>query len=117
MVKKIESIVTLTDDLDGTKADRTVSFTIDGTSYEIDLSKRNANAFEKVLAPYVAAARSIGRRRAQGARGTRRAKGGAPARRGGLATVREWARANGYEVSDRGRVPSAITDAYNAASH
>ena len=57
MARKVETIVTLTDDLDGGKADRTVSFSYAGAAYEIDLSKKNAGALEKVLAPYIGAAR------------------------------------------------------------
>ena len=109
MVRKVETVVTLTDDLDGTKADRTMSFAVDGTTYEIDLSKRNAAAFQKVLAPYLDAARKVkqqrGRRRATSSSG----------RRSDLADVRAWARANGYEISDRGRIPASVTEAYQAA--
>jgi hypothetical protein len=52
MARKVQAIVTLTDDLDGTKAERTVSFSYDGAAYEIDLSKKNAAALDKLLAPY-----------------------------------------------------------------
>lgn len=107
MAKKVTTIVELTDDLDGSKADRTVSFGFEGKNYEIDLSKRNANAFEKSMRPYVAAARQVrpSRRtsvRSSAARGPKR----------DLAAVRAWAKENGYQVSDRGRVPAAVIEAY-----
>lgn len=106
MAKKVETLVTLTDDLDGTKADRTVAFSWDGTSYEIDLSKKNANAMEKTLAPYVQAARRMRAGRSRTAR---------PAAKRDLAAIRIWARSHGYEVSDRGRIPGAVTEAYEQA--
>lgn len=110
MARKVETIVTLNDDLDGGKADRTITFAIDGASYEIDLSKRNAAAFEKVLRPYVEAARKVKAPRAP--RGSRqRAKSG---RRTDLAEVREWARARGHDVSDRGRLPVSVMEEYDA---
>jgi hypothetical protein len=113
MAKKVETIVTLTDDLDGSKADRTLSFGFDGVSYEIDLSKKNATALEKTLAPYVAAARRLPARGRRGNKTTGRTSNGA--RRADLVTVRQWARSNGYDVSDRGRVPAAVLEAYDAA--
>jgi len=96
-------ITTLTDDLDGSKAEQTVVFAYDGKSYEIDLSKKNAAAFEKSLAPYVSAGRRV----------TTTRKSGRPASSGlDLTAIRTWARRNGYEVSDRGRVPLAVIEAY-----
>jgi hypothetical protein len=113
MAKRVETIVTLSDDLDGSKADRTVTFGFEGVSYEIDLSKKNATALGKALAPYVAAARKLPARGRRGARAP--VRGGGSGRRPDLVTVRQWARANGHEISDRGRVPAAILDAYDAA--
>jgi Lsr2 len=111
MAKKVETVITLTDDLDGGRADRTVSFTYDGTSYEIDLNKKNASALNKALAPYVGAARKVrGARARAGA-----ASNGKAARRGDLGAIREWAKANGHDISDRGRIPTVVTDAYDAA--
>jgi hypothetical protein len=109
MAKQIETVVTLTDDLDGSKADRTVAFTVDGTSYEIDLSKKNATAFAKLLAPYVAAARKAAKPSRRGPTSRQ------SARRPDLGDVRSWARANGHDVSDRGRVSAAVIEAYDAA--
>jgi len=103
------TVVTLTDDLDGTKADRTISFGWSGTTYEIDLSKKNASALEKSLAPYLEAAHKASR---GGTTSRRRAS--APVKHD-LSAVRAWAKENGYEVSDRGRISSTIVDAYNAS--
>jgi hypothetical protein len=102
------TVVTMTDDLDGTKADRTVSFGWDGATYEIDLSKKNASALQKALAPYLEAGRKV---RGTGTRGRRTTSSA----KTDLTAVRAWARANGHQVSNRGRVPAAIIEAYNAA--
>jgi hypothetical protein len=114
-----ETFTRLVDDLDGSKAERTVAFSWDGRSYSIDLSKRNIAAFEKSLEPYISAARKEqSTRPARGrARGGRGAAGGGAAggRRRDLSAVRTWARANGYEVSDRGRIGGDVVAAYEAA--
>jgi hypothetical protein len=107
-----EMITRLIDDLDGGSAERTVSFTWDGTPYEIDLSKKNIATLEKLLKPYLAAARTA--RPASGAsrrRGATRA-GAASTKRADLQAIRDWARANGHEVSDRGRIAASIIQAY-----
>lgn len=104
--------VLLTDDLDGSEADETVPFALDGISYEIELSESNAQKLRDVLASYITAGRRVG------GRSTRRQKPAAePAApvRVDLADVREWARANGYQVSDRGRISSEVRAAYEAA--
>lgn len=102
--------IVLEDDLDGSNADETVTFGLDGASYEIDLSKKNAAKLRDALAAYVGAARRIsGRGRVRGGRS--RQAGGPSA-----SAVREWARAEGYEVSDRGRVPADVRAAYDAAN-
>lgn len=108
MSQKIQII--LEDDIDGGAADETVTFALDGTAYEIDLSAKNAAALRDAFAPFVGAGRKAGRSRA-GTR-QRRAGGGRPA---DLAAVREWARATGYQVSDRGRISAQIQEAYEAA--
>jgi len=101
--------VTLEDDLDGSKADETIRFGLDGTDYEIDLSKKNAKALREALSSYVDAGRRVkasgGRRRGAGPRGGRDE----------ARNIREWAAENGYEVSSRGRVPSQVREAYDAA--
>ncbi len=101
-----------TDDLDGGKAEGTVQFSYDGVNYEIDLSKKNKNAMEKAFRPYLGAARKV-----KAARNTRaKASSSASARRGDLAAVRAWAKENGFEVSDRGRVPASVLEAFDSAS-
>jgi hypothetical protein len=112
MTKKTESIVTLTDDLDGTKADRTVAFSFEGANYEIELSKRNAGALEKALQPYITAARKV---RASATTRSRTAGTGTRNTRSDPADVRAWAKANGITVSERGRVAQTVQDAYEAA--
>lgn len=109
----------LVDDLDGTVLDigsgETVHFSLDGVAYEIDLTEENAAALRDALAPYVAAARSISSARATsaGAGGSGRTR-----RRPGqqdYSAVRAWAKDNGYKVSERGRVPASVLEAYAAA--
>ena len=108
-----ETITRLVDDLDGSDAQRTVTFAWDGRTYEVDLSKKNAAAFEKSLKPYLAAARST---RATTARSSSRGKSAVSgARRRDLQAIRDWARAHGHEVSDRGRISASIIEAYEAA--
>jgi hypothetical protein len=101
--------IILVDDIDGSEASQTVSFGLDGTSYEIDLNDANAAALREALANYVGHARKVsgGGRRTAG----RRASGGSS----NTKEVREWARANGYDVSERGRVPADVQQAYDAA--
>jgi hypothetical protein len=104
--------VVLTDDLDGGEADETISFALDGVSYEIDLSEANAEALREALAGYLEAARRVG------GRASRRATGGksrAAAERVDMTELRAWARENGYQVSDRGRVSGEVRAAYEAA--
>jgi hypothetical protein len=105
--------VLLLDDLDGGTADETVSFALDGTGYEIDLSKKNAAAFRAALADYVGHARKAGR---SGGNSTgTRSKGKAPIDRDQASAIRDWARKNGHEVSERGRIPARIVEIYNTA--
>jgi hypothetical protein len=107
-------IAQLIDDLDGTAleegAGKQITFSIEGRSYEIDLSDSNADKFYNALAPFVDAARLIG----SGARSSN-PRGARVKNDLDLAAVREWARANGHTVSDRGRVPGSVIDAYKAA--
>jgi Lsr2 len=100
--------IVLEDDLDGSNAEETVTFGLDGATYEIDLSKKNAAGLRDSLAKYVGAARRTGGR--SGRRGRARATSGPSP-----ADVREWARGQGYEVSDRGRVPADVRTAYDKA--
>ncbi|WP_431801663.1 histone-like nucleoid-structuring protein Lsr2 [Microbacterium sp. bgisy203] len=113
----------LVDDLDGTVLEvgsgETVLFSLDGTAYEIDLTDENAEALRAALAPYVAAGRSVSARPAGGGTRTGSAGGGGrKQKRAGqrdYAPVRAWAAENGYELSERGRVPASVLEAYDAA--
>jgi hypothetical protein len=107
-------IVSLIDDLDGDKADETVEFGVDGKSYEIDLSSSNADKLRDALASYVAAARRPGGRRRSGGG----AAASAAARRPSVdreqnQAIRDWARKRGMKVSDRGRIPADVLEAYH----
>jgi hypothetical protein len=104
------TLVILEDDYDGSEADETVSFALEGVEYEIDLSSANAESLRAALAPWVAHARRIGGRR-------RRSAAKAPASDGASSTsdIRAWALDQGYEVSSRGRVSSEIREAYEQA--
>ncbi len=107
--------IVLEDDVDGGSADETVTFGLDGATYEIDLSERNATRLRESLATWVGHARPRGGggRRGSGRRGGGRS--GAPNRRTDLGAVRAWARQNGHQVSDRGRVSGAVQEAYDKA--
>ena len=110
MAQKIQ--VLLVDDMDGGVATETVSFGLDGGSYEIDLSSNNATMLRAALADYIAHARRPSKARAAAARPAR-----TPARadREQTQAIREWARKNGHNVNDRGRVPASVLEAYEAA--
>lgn len=103
--------VVLEDDLDGGKADETVTFGLDGTTYEIDLSKKNAAKLRDALAAYVGSGRRVAGRR--GATGRSRGRGGRSA--SDSADIRAWAKENGYDVSERGRISAEVRAAYNEA--
>ncbi len=114
MAKKVT--VTLVDDFDGDgAADETVEFSIDGVTYEIDLSARNAQKLRDEFKPWIDAGRRVG--------GRRRGRQGAPGRAGRAsidreqsAAIREWARRSGHRVSTRGRIPADIIEAFHAAN-
>jgi len=106
------TIVQLTDDIDGSAAAETVSFAVDGRSYEIDLSTEHANALRDNLAPFVAAARRAGRVDASSRRGQRRHE--RPDRADSRA-VRAWANQNGVAVSPRGRIPETVLAQFTSA--
>jgi len=112
MVQK--HIVQLIDDIDGSDADETVSFALDGVRYEIDLSDAHAAQLRDALALYVANARRAGTLGGSSGGGRSRGGGGARTDKEQTSAIREWARRNGYEVNERGRIPSAVLDAYNA---
>ena len=111
MAQKIQTL--FIDDIDGGEAEGTVRFGLDGTEYEIDLSAKNADALRKALARYVDAAR-----RGPGSTARRPGRSGRRASANGLNTteVREWAKAQGIEVKDRGRVPAELVVKFKAAT-
>jgi hypothetical protein len=101
--------VRLLDDLDGGEAAESVSFSLDGKSYEIDLSEKHAAALRDAFAPFVSSARRAGGTTAA-ARPRMSTRAGRP--RAETAAIREWASANGMEVSARGRISSTVLEAY-----
>lgn len=111
MAQKV--IVELIDDFDGkSKAEETVSFSLDGVEYEIDLSNQNARKLRGALEEWTAAARKVGRiPRAKTKPTTRTA-----ADKQQTGAIREWAKNNGYNVSSRRRIQADIIEAYNQAS-
>lgn len=114
MAQKVH--IVLEDDIDGTEATETVSFGLDGTSYEIDLNDANAAALRESLAPYLGHARKVSGAR----RGRRPSTSGSAASANGSGSgsakeIREWARSNGHKVPERGRIPAEVREAYEAA--
>ena len=107
-----QTTVTLIDDLDGSEADEQVEFAIDGKGYEIDLSSANVSRLRDALAPYVSAAR-----RAGGRRGSSSSAASPPSRPGTdreqNQAIREWAQQQGMKISERGRIPSNVLEAYH----
>ncbi len=107
MAQKVN--IVLVDDLDGTEATETVTFGLDGSSYEIDLNDANAAALREALSGYVGHARKVTgtsrrARKTSGASSSSNSK-----------DVREWAKSQGMEVSERGRISADVQQAYNAA--
>ncbi len=110
MAQKIH--VTLVDDLDQSPADENITFGLDGISYEIDLSADNADELRSALSKYIAAGRRAGGRAVRG-RGP--ATASAPKAKSDVAEIRSWAKDNGYDVHERGRIQAEIRNAYYAA--
>jgi uncharacterized membrane protein len=108
MAQKVN--IVLVDDLDGSEATETVSFGLDGASYEIDLNDANAASLREALSGYVGHARKV----TGGARRARKASGSASSS-SNTKDVREWAKAQGMEVSERGRISADVQQAYDAA--
>ena len=105
--------VLLVDDIDNSDADETVTFALDGVTYEIDLNAKNAAKLRDELAAWVGHARRSGGRKTSGRASSGSAGGG---RRKDVSAVREWARGNGHDVSERGRIPAAVQEAYDKAN-
>ncbi|MEU9121196.1 Lsr2 family protein [Streptomyces sp. NPDC048506] len=110
MAQKVQ--VLLVDDLDGGEAHETVTFALDGKSYEIDLSEGNADKLRDSLADFVKAGRRTGGRSAARGKARAAASGGSQ----DTAKIRAWAKENGYNVNDRGRVPADIREAFEKAN-
>ncbi|WP_103350331.1 Lsr2 family protein [Amycolatopsis sp. CA-128772] len=110
MAQKVH--VEILDDLDGSAAAQTVQFGLDGVTYEIDLSDENATALRDEFTRYIGAGRRIGGRRGRGA-SARPAMTTSDRERN--QQIRAWANANGYEVSERGRLSSQVVTAYEQA--
>ena len=109
MAQKIQTL--FIEDLDGSDAEGTVRFGLDGSEYEIDLNAKHAQQLRDALARYVGAARRVGGATRRSAHSARR---GAAS---GLNTeVREWAKAQGIDVKDRGRVPAELVVKFKAAT-
>lgn len=107
MAQKVN--IVLVDDLDGTEATETVTFGLDGTTYEIDLNDANAAALREAMSGYVGHARKV----TGGGRRTRKSGGGSSS--SNTKDVREWAKAQGMDVSERGRISADVQQAYDAA--
>jgi hypothetical protein len=101
-------VVLLEDDVDGTRADETIEFAIDGTTYAIDLNDQNAKKLRSALDGYISKARKVRGRRST----SRKTSSGVD-----LRAVRAWAASNGIRLSSRGRVPSSVLDQYRAADN
>lgn len=106
MVQKVN--VVLVDDIDQSEASETVTFGLDGVSYEIDLSDANAAKLRSQLESWVSAGRRVSGRRSTGSKGRGRTSD--------AGAIRTWANDNGYTVSERGRIPADIRAAYEAAN-
>jgi len=111
-----QTITRLIDDLDHTEADETVKFGLDGVQYEIDLSAKNASKLREALKPYIKAGTKIGRVPVPATRATARRRGTQAVDREQNRAIREWARAQGKKISDRGRIPEDIVAEYHASA-
>jgi hypothetical protein len=110
MAQKIQTL--FVDDIDGSKAEGTARFALDGTDYEIDLSTTHSEALRHALEPFIVHARKVG-----GARRSTRGSGRRGAG-GGIDTtaVRAWAKKQGIDIKDRGRVPADVVAKYREAA-
>jgi hypothetical protein len=113
VAQKIQTL--FIDDIDGSEAEGTVRFGLDGAEYEIDLNAKHANALRKALAQYVEAAR---RSSGSGSGARRPVRGGRRPSASGLNSteVRDWAKSQGMDVKDRGRVPAELIVKFKAAT-
>lgn len=111
MAQKVSII--LTDDLDGTEASESITYSLDGTQYEIDLSEKHAADLRKAFEKYISVSRKVGRAsKTTGGRSSSRNSSGVDPK-----AVRAWAEGQGIEISARGRVPSEVIEKYKAAGN
>jgi nucleoid-associated protein Lsr2 len=113
MAQKVN--IVLVDDLDGSEATESVSFGLDGTSYEIDLNDKNAAALRDALGAYVGHARKVGASSRRGRRSSGSPAGPSASEGPSAREIRDWARSNGHTVPDRGRVSAEVRQAFDAA--
>jgi hypothetical protein len=106
MAKSVHVVVS--DDLDGSEGAETVSFGFDGFSYEIDLSEKNRAKLDKAFAPFIEHGRRVTQRRRSGATRTTRP-------RIDRASIRNWAKEQGLNVSERGRISAEVMQKYEAS--
>jgi hypothetical protein len=106
MARKV--VTSLTDDIDGSEAVGTVTFGYEGRQYEIDLNRKNADRLAKALGPFIEHGRSV-----RGADGRqRRRRGVGSPQTADTKAIRQWAREQGLDVNDRGRIPAEIVERY-----
>jgi hypothetical protein len=114
------TVVRLVSDLSGEELvegeGRTIRFSYDGAEYTIDLTTEEAEQFDEVMADYIDAATVVGGRRSSSRRSRRGSSSSGGSSKEELGNIRAWARANGYEISDRGRIRAEIVEAYHAAN-
>ena len=113
MAQKITTL--FIDDIDGGAAAGTVRFALDGTDYEIDLNDKHSEELRSALGKYVSHARKVGGTARRGGRGAGRSGRGAGSTVN-TTEIRNWARENGYDIKDRGRVPADLVAKYQAAT-
>jgi hypothetical protein len=106
-----QTTVTLVDDLDGSEAEEQIEFAMDGKAYEIDLSAANSARLRTALEPFISAARRTGGRRRSGATAVATARPSTDREQN--QAIREWAQAQGMKISERGRIPSNVLEAYH----
>ena len=109
MAQKVN--IVLVDDIDGSDATETVTFGLDGTTYEIDLNDTHAAALRDALATYVGHGRKVGAGPRRSGRKSAASSTSGPSAK----EIRDWARSNGHDVPDRGRVSAEVREAYDAA--
>jgi hypothetical protein len=120
MAKTVTVLTTLVCDAEHdapTEGSSTVTFALNGTTFEVDLCDEHLEELHEAFDQWTAIARPAGRGGGRKAPARARRSGGTSSRasRGQLGELREWARANGYQVSDRGRISSEVKSAYEAA--